>query len=238
MPNPIKSLGYIKCCSSSSPRSVKSPRNYINYKIFLLDLSLTFLNTRTSNDTFQQSGKQDHFRHLLESSASMYESSGSQFFRITTRIQSGLDAFDVSRLVTTFLTILGVTGILCNFRSDLEGKTGTEIPEIPVFAFCLRSARFTFVENNISSFLKAVGAKFLGNDELSCFICICKFGSFKNPFAMITSLPEVYFRFRRFFFYLGFLSQTFTIHKIAGEEGGYLFNSSLPLPPASKTLKH
>ena len=31
-----------------------------------------------------------------------------------------------------------------------------------------------------------------------CFISICKFGSFKNPFAMITSLSELYFRFRRF----------------------------------------
>ena len=41
-----------------------------------------------------------------------------------------------------------------------------------------------------------------------------------------------------FFFYLGFLSQTFTIHGTAGEVGGYLFNSSLPLPPASHTLRH
>ena len=32
----------------------------------------------------------------------------------------------------------------------------------------------------------------------SCFISICKFGSFKNPFATITSLSELYFRFRRF----------------------------------------
>ena len=41
-----------------------------------------------------------------------------------------------------------------------------------------------------------------------------------------------------FFFYLGFLSQTFTIQRKAGEGGGYLFNSSLPLPPASQTLRH
>ena len=39
-----------------------------------------------------------------------------------------------------------------------------------------------------------------------------------------------------FFFYLGFLSRTFTIHRTAGEVGGYFFNSSLPLPPASQTL--
>ena len=41
-----------------------------------------------------------------------------------------------------------------------------------------------------------------------------------------------------FFFYLGFLSRTFTIHGTAGKGGGYLFNSSLPLPPASQTLRH
>ena len=37
------------------------------------------------------------------------------------------------------------------------------------------------------------------------------------------------------FFYLGFLSRTFTT---AGEGGGYFFDSSLPLPPASQTLRH
>ena len=41
-----------------------------------------------------------------------------------------------------------------------------------------------------------------------------------------------------FFFYLGFLSGKFTIHR-TGEEGKcYLFNSSLPLPPGSQTLTH
>ena len=58
----------------------------------------------------------------------MYESSGSQFFRTTTGIQSGPDTFDESRFVMTFLTILGVIEILCHFRPVLEGKTGKEIP--------------------------------------------------------------------------------------------------------------
>ena len=40
-----------------------------------------------------------------------------------------------------------------------------------------------------------------------------------------------------FFFYLGFLSRTFTIHRTAGEGGGYFFKSSLPLPPASQTIR-
>ena len=68
-------------------------------------------------------------RHILKSSASMYKSSGSQFFRNTTGIQSGPDAFDESRFVMTFVTILGVTGILRSFRLVLDGKAGKEIPE-------------------------------------------------------------------------------------------------------------
>ena len=59
----------------------------------------------------------------------MSESSGSQFLRTTTEINSCPDAFDVSRLVLTFLNILGVTEISCSFRLVLEGKTGIEIPE-------------------------------------------------------------------------------------------------------------
>ena len=46
---------------------------------------------------------------------------------------------------------------------------------------------------------KVPRAKFLGSNGLFCFISICKFGSFKNPFAMITSLSVLYFRFRRYF---------------------------------------
>ena len=45
---------------------------------------------------------------------------------------------------------------------------------------------------------KVSRAKFVGNDGLLCFISICKFGSFKKPFAMITSLSELYFIIRRF----------------------------------------
>ena len=80
---------------------------------------------------------QDYLGHLLKSSASMYGSSNSQFFRTTTGIQSGPDAFDESRFVMTFLTILGVTQILCSFRLVLEEKTGKKIPE---------SSRLEFLE--------------------------------------------------------------------------------------------
>ena len=37
----------------------------------------------------------------------------------------------------------------------------------------------------------------LGSDRLFCFISISRSGSFKNPFATITSLSELYFKFRR-----------------------------------------
>ena len=47
-----------------------------------------------TDESFQQSGKQGSFRHMLRSSTSMYGSSGSQFFRTTTGIKSGPDAFD------------------------------------------------------------------------------------------------------------------------------------------------
>ena len=41
----------------------------------------------------------------------MYESLGSQFFRTTTGIKSGQDAFDESRFDMMLLTILGVAEI-------------------------------------------------------------------------------------------------------------------------------
>ena len=72
----------------------------------------------------------------------MYESSGSQFFRTTTGIQSGPDAFDKSRFIMTFLIILGVTEILCSFRLVLEGKTAKEIP---------KSSRLEFLGNFLAN---------------------------------------------------------------------------------------
>ena len=44
-----------------------------------VDFSPTFLNTGATDKTFQQSGNEDSFRHILKSLAGMYESSGSQF---------------------------------------------------------------------------------------------------------------------------------------------------------------
>ena len=51
-------------------------------------------------------------------------------------------------------------------------------------------------------------------------------------------LVQFFFWFFCFFSYLGFLSQPFTNHRTAGKGGGNFFNSSLPLPTASQTLRH
>ena len=61
-----------------------------------------------------------------------------------------------------------------------------------------RYSRFTLIERTISNLPKVPRAMFWLSDGLFYFISICKFGSFKNPFATITSLYELYFRFRRF----------------------------------------
>ena len=52
-------------------------------------------------------------------------------------MQSGPDGFGKSRFIMTFLTILGVTEILCSFRLVLEWKSGKEI---------LESSRLEFLE--------------------------------------------------------------------------------------------
>ena len=43
---------------------------------------------------------------------------------------------------------------------------------------------------------KVTRAKVLGSNRLFCFISICKFGNFKNPFVTIATLSELYFRSR------------------------------------------
>ena len=52
-------------------------------------------------------------------------------------MQSGPDAFNKSRSIATFLTILEVTEIFYSFKLVLEGKTGKEVPE---------SSRLEFIE--------------------------------------------------------------------------------------------
>ena len=59
----------------------------------------------------------------------MYESSGPNFLRTTTWIQSEPDTFDKWRSFMTFLTNFGVTDTLCSFGLVLEGKVGKKISE-------------------------------------------------------------------------------------------------------------
>ena len=127
----------------------------------------------------------------------MYESLGSQFFTTTTGIQSGLDAFDESRFVMTFLTTLRVMEILCSFWLVLEGKIGKEIPESLRLEFLEKFLANNFAlldaEGNTSGPLNRGGIADL--PLLRTFLAICQ-NSF--VFVIITSLSELYFRFRRF----------------------------------------
>ena len=83
------------------------------------------------------------------------------FFRTTTGIQSGPEAFDESSFVMTFLTIFGIMEILCNFRLVLEGKTGKEIPESSRLEFLEKFSANNFAlsdaEDNTSRLLNRGG---------------------------------------------------------------------------------
>ena len=59
-------------------------------------------------------------------------------------MKSGPDAFDESRFVITFLTILGVMVILCSFRLVLEGKRGKQVVESSRLKFLKK-----FLTNNL-----------------------------------------------------------------------------------------
>ena len=73
----------------------------------------------------------------------------------------GRDTFDKSRFVIIFLTILGVTALLCIFRLVLEGKTGKEIPELSRLEFIEKFSANNFAlsdaEDNTSGLLNRGG---------------------------------------------------------------------------------
>ena len=64
------------------------------------------------------------------------------------------------------------------------------------------------------------------------FVAIRKPRDFGNEVAKYKNIDRTYF-----FIHLSFPSRTYTIHRTAGEQGGYFFNSSLPLLPASQALR-
>ena len=130
-------------------------------------------------------------------------------------------SFEKSSFVMIFLTLLGATEIVCSFRLVLERKTGKEMPEWSRLEFLEEFSGNNFAlsdaEDNSSGSLNTGGivnlsllrtlleirqkspkAKFLGSGRFFCCVSVSKFGSFKNPFTIITSLSELCFRFRRF----------------------------------------
>ena len=94
----------------------------------------------------------------------------------TTGIQSGPDAFDKSRFITTFLTILGVTEILCSFKLVLEGKTDKEIPESSrleiIEKFSENNFALSDAEDNTSGLLNTRGIEDLS--LLRTLLAICQ----------------------------------------------------------------
>ena len=58
------------------------------------------------------------------------------------------------------------------------------------------------MKSAISNSPKVWRAKFLRIDGLFCSFSIRKFGSLKNLFVTINSLPKLYFRFRRFILFI------------------------------------
>ena len=89
----------------------------------------------------------------------------------------------------------------------LEGETGNEISQPSrlefLEKFLANNFALSYADDNTSGPLNRGDIadlpflRTLGSDGLFCFSSICKFGSFKNPFAMITCLPELYFTFRK-----------------------------------------
>ena len=105
------------------------------------------------------------------------------------------------------LNYLGNYRNIMQFPTSSRKEIGKEIPEssrleflekFPANNFALSDAedntsgalnrggnsRFIFAENTIGNSPKVPRTKFLGSDGLFCFLSICKFGSFKNPFSM------------------------------------------------------
>ena len=117
----------------------------------------------------------------------MKESSGSQFFKTTTGIQSRPDTFDASRFATTFFTVLSIPEILCSFKLVLEVKTGKEIPELSRLEFL--DLALSYADDNTSRPLNRGGIADL--TLLTTLIAICQkswetsFWELRDPFVLL-----------------------------------------------------
>ena len=94
---------------------------------------------------FSNNLKNKIYSDTLKTSAGMYGTPGSQFFRITTGTQPRPNAFDELRSAMTFLSKFRVTGTSSSFRLNLKGKAGKEIPEPSRFELSQKlSVKFLF----------------------------------------------------------------------------------------------
>ena len=89
----------------------------------------------------------------------MYESSGASSGSLEPPLEYNQDQTHESRFVMTFLTILGVTEILCSFRLVLQGKTSKEIPESSEYSEKILASNFALsdAEDNTSGLLNRGG---------------------------------------------------------------------------------
>ena len=141
--------------------------------------------------------------------------SGTQSFRTTNEKQSGPDAFDESRFVMTFLITFGVTEILCSFRLVTEGKTVRKVTvRILREVFSKQFALWDAEENasrpfnrggtsDLANTLLTIRQKFLERGfwqvmDSSVLVAYANSAASRTFFATITSLYQLYLRFRRF----------------------------------------
>ena len=96
--------------------------------------------------------------HILNSLTSMYEISGSQFFRTTTGIQSGPGCSRWIKVRYDLFNHLGSYKISCSFRLVLEGKTGKETS---------KSSRLEFLEKFLANNLALSDAKYNTSESLN-----------------------------------------------------------------------
>ena len=129
--------------------------------VFNIIFYSNILNTGTTNETSEQSGKQGSFRHMLKSSARMYENSGSQFLRTTTSMQSRLNVFYKSRFAMIFFNHLGSYRNILQFLIRSKKKAGKETSKSSTLEFLERELGNNFAswdaEGNTSALLNRGG---------------------------------------------------------------------------------
>ena len=126
-----------------------------------------------------------------------------------------IERFDTSNYIHDRPLPIGVNKkVLGLMKDELGGGIITEF-------VALRPKAYSYITNDFTELKKAKGTK-------KCVVNkMLRFRDYKN--CLFDNF---------FFFYLDFLSRTFTNHRTSGEVGGHFIHSSLPLPPASKALRH